>query len=460
MQDTDQNSAVNRRDFLRGSSMATLMTMMGGVELFAQSADKPADAAPAGSKVRLAVIGCGAWGREVLKMLGSQKLSEVAALCDIYEPAMRKCSTDAPGVKLVADYNELLADKTIKAVIIATPTHQHRDIALAAIKAGKHVYCEAPLAHTIEDARDIARAAKAAPKQIFQSGLQMRSDKQRLFLMPFISSGSLGNWVMARAQWHRMESWRASSSNPERALAINWRLSRATSLGLMGEVGIHQLDQVGWFLKSRPKAVTGFGSLVQWKDDGRDVADTIQAVFEFPKGVRYSYDATLANSFETDYETYSGSYAAVMMRGSKAWMFKEVDSPLFGWEVYAKKEEFQNATGITLMVGASKQESFTAKPSAEAILAATPIYQALGNFLKNVYEQDAKIQSFVESYGEPDTPELDSQLMAELEKETVSRRAKFASANDGFHATVTAIKANEAIVTGQRIELKDEWYQL
>lgn len=447
-------SDFNRRDFLKSGSIATVMTMFGGMELLAQYGDKQ-DELPAGSKVRLGLIGCGAWGREVLKMLGTQKLAEVAAICDTYASAMKKCSTDAPAARLVADYAELLADKTIQAVIIATPTHQHRDIVIAAIKAGKHVYCEAPLAHTIEDARDIARAAKAAPKQIFQSGLQMRSDKQRTFLLPFIRADSLGPWIMTRAQWHRKSSWRNASSNPEREKAINWRLDSKTSHGLMGEVGIHQVDQVGWYLKGRPKAVTGFGSLRQWKD-GRDVPDTIQAVFEYADGVRLSWDATLGSSFDADYEVYSGVYAAVTMRENKAWLFKEVDSPMFGWEVYCRRDPFFRETGISLKADGSKTSSLSESATADVPPMATPIYQAFENFLKNVFEQDGAIKTFIEDYG----PDDDAALVASLEKEVVPRRKHAANALEGFHATVTAIKANEAITTGQRVEFKDEWYQL
>lgn len=194
-------------------------------------------------------------------------------------------------------------------------------------------------AHHCSTPKAIALAAQAAPKQIFQAGLQMRSDAQRHFLLPFIRSGALGPFIMGRAQWHKKQSWRSASPNPDRAKALNWRLDRKTSHGLMGEIGIHQLDQAGWFLNARPLAVTGFHSLVKWTD-GRDVPETIQAVFEFPKQVQFVYHATLANSFDADYEVYYGSDAAVMMRENKAWMFKEVDSPLLGWEVYAKKEQF------------------------------------------------------------------------------------------------------------------------
>ncbi len=454
MNDNTPSNDFNRRDFLKNSSLATLMTVFGGVELLAQADDKPAEV-PAGSKVRVGLIGCGAWGREVLKTLGTLKV-EMAAICDTYAPAMKKCSTDAPGAKLVADYKELLADKTIQAVIIATPTHLHRDIAIAAIQAGKHVYCEVPLAHTIEDARDIARAAAAAPKLIFQSGLQMRSDKQRIFMVNFFRAGSLGTMVMARGQWHRMTSWRSPHANPEREKAINWRLDSKTSHGLMGEVGIHQLDQAGWFLKGRPKAVTGFGSLIHWKEDGRDVPDTVHAVLEYPKGVRFSYDATLASSIDTDYESYAGTYSTVMMRENKAWLFKEVDSPMFGWEVYCRKDPFFRETGVSLKSDGSKQKSLSDSVTADVPKDGAPLYQAFENFLFNVFEQENAIRKYVESYGTDD----EESLVADLEKTAVPRRKAFASALEGYHATVTAIKANEAVVSSQRLEFKDEWYQL
>ena len=104
------------------------------------------------------------------------------------------------------------------------------------------------------------------------------------------------------------------------------------SAGLVGELGIHQVDNNSWFLKALPTAVSGFGGVLQWSD-GRTVPDTAQCVFEYPEGVNFIYDATLANSFDSDYEMIYGTDAAVMMRGAKAWMFKESDAPLLGWEV-------------------------------------------------------------------------------------------------------------------------------
>src|SRR5439155_26359882 len=174
----------------KSGSFTTLMTMLGGVQLFVHS-----NAAAAEEKkrdvptIKVALIGLGAWGREILATLGRVEHADVAAICDTYGAYLRRSSKLAPKAKQVEDYKGILDDKEIKAVIVATPTHKHKEIVPAALKAGKHVYCEAPLANSVEDAREIALAAKAAKKQIFQTGLQMRADPQRQFLLPFIRTG-------------------------------------------------------------------------------------------------------------------------------------------------------------------------------------------------------------------------------------------------------------------------------
>ena len=456
--DASFSGELNRRDFLRGGTVATMMALMGGVELLAPAASR-AEGIGVGNKVKVGIIGLGNQGREIVKSLGANEKAEVVAICDTYAASVRKVSKDAPGAKTYEKYQDLLADKSIQGVFIATPTHQHLQVTLDALQAGKHVYCEAPLAHTMEDARAIAKAANALPKQIFQAGLQHRSDPQRNWLLPFIRSGSLGQFAAARAQWHKKQSWRSASPNPDREKEINWRLSRATSLGLAGEIGIHALDQACWFMNRKPSAVTGFSATMLW-NDGRDVPDTVHTVTEFTGGVQQIYEATLANSFDADYEMLYGTFASVLMREvlgqGKAWMFKEVDSPLFGWEVYAKKEQFQGETGIALIAGASKQESFTAKPDAITLLRSSPLYNSLGNFLENVSEQDTAMNSFIELYGADDQ----QALLDYLKTETAPRRKPAASALDGFQATVLAIKASEATFNKQRIELEEEWFAL
>jgi predicted dehydrogenase len=235
---------------------------------------------------------------------------------------------------------------------------------------------------------------------------------------------------------------------------LNWRLSKETSIGLVGEVGGHALDQAAWFLNLQPTAVTGFGSVAFWKD-GRDVPDTVQVVLEFPGGVNLHYDATLANSFDADYQLFYGSDAAVMLRDTKAWLFKEVDSPLLGWEVYASKETFYKETGIVLKAGASKSVPANAQQAQESPFANTPLFSALQIFLRNSADLSGAIEDAISSFGAEDT----ENIAAQVAKVKAQARAA-AGYVEGFQSAVTAIKANEAILSGQRIVLKPEWYQL
>lgn len=448
------NSEFNRRDFLKGGSLAAMMAMMGGVPLIAQPAPAAAtEEKKAVKKVKVGLIGLGPWGREILDQLGRLPQADIAAICDTYPAMVRRSASKAPGAAQVEDYKTILANKEIPAVIIATGSHQHKAIALEALQAGKHVYCEAPLAHTVEDAKAIALAAKDATGQVFQSGLQMRSDPQRHFLLPFIRSGALGRSVEARAQWHKKASWRAASPSAEREKDINWRLSKATSPGLVGEIGIHAIEQAGWFLNLQPVAVSGFGSTMFWKNDGRDVPDTVEAVIEYAGGFRLSYQASLASSFDSEYELLHGSDATVMMRDGKAWMFKEVDSPLLGWEVYARKDQFYNESGIVLKVGGSKQTALGGDATEEAAKAIPPLYYALDSFLGNCVETDEAVGDFKSLF-----PSADKKALAESLATIEFRKA--ATYADGYAATVLALKANEAIVKGGRLELKKEMFEL
>jgi predicted dehydrogenase len=454
MKNNDAMLDLNRRDFLKGGSFATVMSLLGGIELKAQEAGAESEKKKAEFKMKCAVIGMGRWGRELVATLSTRPEAEIAAVCDTYPAYLRRGMRAAPGAEGLQDYRKILANKDIQAVFVATPTYQHRDITLEALQAGKHVYCEAPLAHTVEDARAIAAAARAAFRSNFQPGLQMRSDPERQFLLPFIRSGAMGNQVKVRSQWNKKDSWRQASPNPEREKELNWRLRQETSPGLIGEVGIHQVDAMAWFLNKRPQAVTGFGSITQWKDDGRDVDDTVQAVFEYEGELYGTFDGTLASSFDSDYEIYYGSMGTVMVRGSKAWMFKEADSPMLGWEVYALKETFYKETGIALVANATKLTTVTKKTSAGENYEDTPLVRALEAFLYNSHLIGNGVTDFVSTFGNDDAALKD--YLADLGK----NKLPAATGLEGFEATVMALKANEAIRNRQRLIYQDEWFQV
>jgi predicted dehydrogenase len=414
---------LSRREFVKGAAM-TLAMLAGAEEL---RADPPAPA-PAGPPVPCGVIGLGDQGRELLKIvarLGSG--SPIVAICDHFEPAFKKAQEIAPKAALVTDYRQLLADKKIQAVFIATPSHLHKEVALAAIQAGKHVYCEAPLASTIDEAREIAKAGMGS-KQVFQVGQQARGNPQHWHVRKFVWGGVLGTPIaQARAQWHRRDSWRRAHGTPEREKALNWRLNKATSAGLMGEVGIHQVDVASMFLKSLPLSVSGFGAVTCWQD-GREIADTVQCLFEYPGGVRFGFDGTLANSFDGAYELYQGPESAVVLRGERAWLIKENDAPVLGWEVYARKEKIgDNETGICLVADASKLIALGKNPGdAARETGKDALYYSVEDFFTTVRTK-----------AKPKCGPL-----------------------EGFQAAVVAIKANEAVMTGTKITYQKEWFTL
>ena len=440
-----------RRDFLKGGSLTALISMLGGVELKAPAQEAPA-AKPPAFKVNVAVIGLGPWGREIAHTLLKTPEANLVAICDTYSAMLRRMRRYAPDAKQVEDYKEIINDKSIHAVCVATGSHQHKQIVLAALKAGKHVYCEAPLAHTIEDAREIAKAARDSFAQVFQAGLNYRSDPNRHFIQDFFWSGAAGQTVMSRAQWHNKNSWRYASPSREREQEINWRLNKNLSPGLIGELGIQQIDNNNWFLKRLPKAVTGFGGILHW-NDGRTVPDTVQAVFEYEDKGNFIFDGALTNSFDSDYEMIYGTYAAIMMRRNKAWMFKEVDSPLLGWEAYARKDAFYQETGIALVANATKLAAARDEDAQDEPYTNTPLAHSMGAFLHNVNEVGSAVKNFQETFGFLDRDSVLDYLKSLNLKKAADYQA-------GFESTVTVLKANEAVLGGKRVELKPELFKV
>jgi predicted dehydrogenase len=424
----DHGPRFDRRQFISAGSAFALGLLAGGGNLYAEEfATLPGDGNIAATPVGCAVIGLGEQGRTLLGALGNAAGANVLRICDSYEGVHERAQGLAPKATVGSEAKAVFDDPAVQAVWIATPTHQHRELVIAALQAGKHVYCEAPLAHTIDDARAIAKAAQAATRQVFHSGLQQRTNPQHRHVLKFIRTGALGAVASARAHWHKRTSWRRAAASDERARALNWRLRPESSLGLVGEIGIHQIDVAAWFLKALPAAVSGVGSVRAWKD-GREIADTVQALVEFPDGINLSYDATLANSFDGFGESFLGSDAAVLLRDHRAWMFKEADAAALGWEVYAYREKLGDDTGIALVADATKILAAGKKPGENR-------------------EIDPKRTAPVTA--------------AEAFLDAI--RAKGPSACDaltGFQATVVAITANQAIRENRRIAFTPEMFAL
>ena len=405
-------SDPSRRSFLKGASAGVAAAIALEPELYAHP---PRFSAP----IRVGLVGAGRQGRAILGELAQFEDVEVIGICDKIEGRLKSGQRRTPGAQALADWRALLELPKLDAVVVATPTHAHREIALAALAAGKHVYCEAPLAHTIEDARAIAQAARGA-SGVFASGLQGRSNPVYKLARSFVLSGAIRELVALRAQSRKKTSWQTPAANPADEAALNWRLDPKLSTGLAGEWGTQQFDVLHWFIGDYPIEVRGRGAVLAYKD-GREIADTIQCELGFESGMALGYDATLANSFEGDFELLIGTMGAIKLAWTHGWMFKEADAPTQGWEVYANRQRFHNDEGVTLIAEATKLAE-QGKLKDGVGLPQTSLYYALEAFLKSAGE------------GKP----VDC------------------GAEEGMRATIVGILADQAVRSGERVAIDPE----
>jgi predicted dehydrogenase len=255
------------------------------------------------------------------------------------------------------------------------------------IAAGRHVYCETPLASTIDDCRAIASAA-ANSSTIVQAGYQARSNPLYRRTWSLFRAGSLREIATVRAQHHRKTSWRFPGSTPELEAAANWRLDPDHSIGLAGELGAHQFDAVCWLLDEWPARIDGIGAVRLFRD-GRTVPDTVTVRLHFEGGLVCNYTASLATSVGGVHELMHGANASVRLAWDNGWLFKEADAPTEGWEVYATRQQFHSEEGIALVADATRLAA-QGRLQQGIGLEHPPLYYSLLDFVRSVTE-DAPI---------------------------------------------------------------------
>lgn len=245
----------------------------------------------ANNQVQMAIIGTGGRGQYHIEHLNGLDGGRLVAACDIFQPNLEKvinASKDKP--KGYKDYREVLNRNDVDAVLIATPLYLHYPITKDALMAGKHVFCEKSLVHKPEEIHALRKLCAERPKQVLQVGLQRRYSRFYQAARQMVEKGMLGDVTNVYAQWHRnlinvpSSTWTMKSSDP-RGEDANWRLLSKYSGGLVAELGSHQMDIADWMFGSHFETVTGVGGIDYFKD-GRDVFDSVQLIFRYPKGQR------------------------------------------------------------------------------------------------------------------------------------------------------------------------------
>jgi len=260
----------------------------------------------ANDKVNLGLIGAGIQGtydtRDVLKVPGV----EIVAVCDLYTGRLDRAKEEwGQGIFTTRDYRELLNRNDVDAVIIATPDHWHKTIAIAAMKAGKAVYCEKPMVQLFTEGLEFINAQKETGK-VCQIGSQGMSSLGNEKARQLYFDGAIGNLVMLDMYNDRYSAegaWQypiPPDANPQtvdfdtflgRAPKVpydpvrffRWRNYRDYGTGVAGDLFVHAFSTLHYVIDSKgPVRAQSTGGLRYWKD-GRDVPDVTITLYDYPE---------------------------------------------------------------------------------------------------------------------------------------------------------------------------------
>jgi myo-inositol 2-dehydrogenase/D-chiro-inositol 1-dehydrogenase len=270
---------ISRRTFLEtGTALAGTAAVAGRAMGQAQAT---IPAAPVAGAIATGVIGTG--GRGTADLRAVLEHGKVAAVCDVKADRMKAAADlaarDTPAS--FSDYRRVLERKDIEAVVIATPPHLHAEMAVAALQAGKHVYCEKPVAITPPTVAAVVKAVKASGK-VFIAGQQLRSYKRLGAAVGKIRSGAIGDVLMVKAQRH------SESDLSHTGTSADWFFDVEKSGGYLIEMSVHNLDLCNWAIGATPLKAAGFGGILLYKDDppGRSIMDGYTLSYDYPGGVK------------------------------------------------------------------------------------------------------------------------------------------------------------------------------
>ena len=297
----------------------------------------------ANDRLRIGVIGAG--GR-MRGLLGSAEATgipfEIVSVSDVYAPHCDEVKSRASATSATTtcmDFNQVLNDKSIDAVIIATPDHWHVRIAAAAIAAGKDVYLEKPVTHTIEDGAALTRAVRSS-KQILQCGMQQRSWTHFRNAVDLIQADSLGRVVQVRTYWWQNYQrdwpkkpidpqeldWKAwLGSAPDQPFTeekfFHWRWFWNFGGGAMTDLFTHWIDVVHWAMKTdQPRQAHMLAD--KYVFDQWDCPDTIQAAFRYP-AFDVIYEGMMASSIDDGGREFRGTDATLKVNRGGFSVYRE-----------------------------------------------------------------------------------------------------------------------------------------
>ena len=296
----------SRRQFLKASAGAVGAALAAKrIPLESEPLHASARQAPASDRVRFGMVGVGMQGSGLLARSIALPGVECAAACDLYDGRHAR-AREIAGASLPTTrrYQELLEDKQIDCIVAAVPDHWHRKIVVDAVSAGKDIYCEKPMSHTVDDGRAMVAAAKKSGR-IVQIGSQRTSSVLLAKARELVAKGALGDiqlvegsmgrndptgaWVYppppdlspATLDW---DTWQGDV--PKRPfdpkIFARWRCWKEYGTGVAGDLMVHLLSGMlyTWGINEAPARVTAMGGIRRF-NDGRNMPDVHMSLFDY-----------------------------------------------------------------------------------------------------------------------------------------------------------------------------------
>jgi len=354
---------LNRRQFIGGAAAGVGAALAASAGTGLRTARAQAGVLGANEKIVMGIIGSGGMGRHHMDIFTRHGV-EWAAVCDVYEPnlheGLRKAGENAKGYD---DYRRLLDRKDLDAVLIATPEHWHHDHLIAAVEAGKDVYCEKPMCWSIEQGASMVKAVRKSDR-IVQIGMQRRSSPIiRDEVKKYFEDKALGDVYLVRAEWYWNMDVNRDKELPGRLdwekfcgpagkqefAAIkfrHWRYFWPFSGGNETDQGTHLMDVVQWMMGvDQPLSAVQFGDVYRAKPT--ETPDVFCCTFEFPGFMATWTLGYTTNTWRNGWSiTFQGTKAALFLTEAGYRIFDQVNGWEKGWPK-PKKEELPGSVTST-----------------------------------------------------------------------------------------------------------------
>ncbi|MFN7993407.1 MAG: Gfo/Idh/MocA family oxidoreductase [Bryobacteraceae bacterium] len=386
-----------RRAFL-GSTIAGLATLSGR----AQDAQQ-GNAGP----VRLGIVGAGIRGLELMQesMAAGGK---IVVVCDLYDGHLQRAQEIQANTPTTKDYREVVSRSDIDAVIVATSDHWHVPVATAAMKAGKDVYCEKPMAHTIPEALEMVRVSKQTGRLV-QVGSQSLSMESTHKGKEWFDAGEIGRVFMVECSILRpnaIGAWRYPVPPDASPKTIDWERFQGNApkrpfdaqrffqfrnwwdygTGIAGDEYVHLLSRVHYVMNVQyPRSAVANGGIYKWEGD-RDVPDIHNTLYDYGK-FQVQVTANLVSNFENgEIVRFMGEKGTIELTEESAKLLpynprEDYNYPLESWPK-ANKDQFiaEHKNDPVADVGTANQQ-----PKREAVTF-TQQREGTQDHFKNLFE--------------------------------------------------------------------------